>query len=210
MPEYKTPGVYIEEIPHLPPSIASVETAIPAFIGYTEKAQWKEPGDLFNKPWRIESLLQYEQYFGYPDPEKESLTVAFTNSGNRTDVNGKVDETKRSKFLMHYSMQMFYANGGGPCWITSVGDYVTTGGEIVAQNLKDGLAEVAKVNEVTLLVFPDAINLAASSDYYDVFSAAIAQAVDLQDRFVVMDVYHDAANLNVWDFVVNGVGASGG
>jgi phage tail sheath protein FI len=210
MPEYKTPGVYIEEIPHLPPSIASVETAIPAFIGYTEKAQWKEPGDLFNKPWRIESLLQYEQYFGYPDPEKESLTVAFTNSGNRTDVNGKVDETKRSKFLMHYSMQMFYANGGGPCWITSVGDYVTTGGEIVAQNLKDGLAEVAKVNEVTLLVFPDAINLAASSDYYDVFSAAIAQAVDLQDRFVVMDVYHDAANLNVWDFDVNGVGGSGG
>ena len=210
MPEYKTPGVYIEEIPHLPPSIASVETAIPAFIGYTEKAQWKEPGDLINKPWRIESLLQYEQYFGYPDPEKESLTVAFTNSGSRTDVNGKVDETKRSKFLMHYSMQMFYANGGGPCWITSVGDYVTTGGEIVAQNLKDGLAEVAKVNEVTLLVFPDAINLAASSDYYDVFSAAIAQAVDLQDRFVVMDVYHDAANLNVWDFDVNGVGGSGG
>jgi uncharacterized protein len=38
MAEYKTPGVYIEEIPHLPPSIASVETAIPAFIGYTEKA----------------------------------------------------------------------------------------------------------------------------------------------------------------------------
>ena len=33
MPEYKTPGVYIEEIPKLPPSIASVETAIPAFIG---------------------------------------------------------------------------------------------------------------------------------------------------------------------------------
>ncbi|VTP99763.1 Uncharacterised protein [Sphingobacterium daejeonense] len=28
MQEYKTPGVYIEEIPHLPPSIASVETAI--------------------------------------------------------------------------------------------------------------------------------------------------------------------------------------
>ena len=43
MPEYKTPGVYIEEIPKLPPSIASVETAIPAFIGYTQKAQLKYP-----------------------------------------------------------------------------------------------------------------------------------------------------------------------
>jgi len=210
MPEYKTPGVYIEEIPHLPPSIASVETAIPAFIGYTEKAQWKEAGDLINKPWRIESLLQYEQYFGYPDPEKESLTVAFTNSGSRTDVNGKVDETKRSKYLMHYSMQMFFANGGGPCWITSVGDYVSAGGTIVSQQLKDGLAEVAKVNEVTLLVFPDAINLETSSDYYDLFSTAISQAVNLQDRFVVMDVYHDVANLDVWDFDINGIGGSGG
>ncbi len=210
MPEYKTPGVYIEEIPHLPPSIASVETAIPAFIGYTEKAQWKVAGDLINTPWRIESLLQYEQYFGYPDPEKESLTVAFTNSGTRTEVNGKVDQTKRSKFLMHYSMQMFFANGGGPCWITSVGDYVSTGGTIVTQKLKDGLAEVAKVNEVTLLLFPDAINLSTATDYYDVYSAAIAQAVKHQDRFVVMDVYHDVANLLVWDFDINGVGGSGG
>ena len=73
MPEYKTPGVYIEEIPKLPPSIASVETAIPAFIGYTEKAQWKEPGDLKHKPKRIESLLEYERFFGFPDPEKQSI-----------------------------------------------------------------------------------------------------------------------------------------
>jgi phage tail sheath protein FI len=210
MPEYKTPGVYIEEIPHLPPSIASVETAIPAFIGYTEKAQWKEAGDLLNKPWRIESLLEYEQYFGYPSPESGSITIAFTNSGSRTEVNGKIDETLRSKYLMHYSMQMFFANGGGPCWITSVGDYITTPNQIGAQDLKDGLAEVAKVNEVTLLLFPDAVNLSSSSDYYDVYSAAINQAVNLQDRFVVMDVYHDVANLDVWDFDINGNGGTGG
>lgn len=35
---YRTPGVYIEEISKFPPSIAEVATAIPAFIGYTEKA----------------------------------------------------------------------------------------------------------------------------------------------------------------------------
>jgi uncharacterized protein len=208
--EYKTPGVYIEEIPHLPPSIASVETAIPAFIGYTEKAQWKEAGDLIMKPWRIESLLEYEQYFGYPSPENGSITVAFTTSGTRTDVNGKIDETLRSKFLMHYSMQMFFANGGGPCWITSVGDYVSTGGLIVAQNLKDGLAEVAKVNEVTLLLFPDAVNLSTANDYYDVYSTAIAQAVLLQDRFVVMDVYHDVANLDNWNLDIDGNAGVGG
>lgn len=30
---YKTPGVYVAEVPSFPPSIAPVETAIPAFIG---------------------------------------------------------------------------------------------------------------------------------------------------------------------------------
>ena len=199
MPEYKTPGVYVEEIPKLPPSIASVETAIPAFIGYTEKAQWKEANDLRNRPWRIESMLQYEQFFGFPDPEKESLSVAFTTSGSRTEVNGKVDETKRSKFLMYYSLQMFFDNGGGPCWITSIGDYLSTGGVIIAQNLKDGLAEVAKINEVTLLVFPDAVNLDSSSDYYDVYDTAIDQCVELKDRFTVLDVYHLPDNLELWE-----------
>lgn len=197
MAEYKTPGVYIEEIPKLPPSIASVETAIPAFIGYTEKAKWKEDKDLHNRPWRIKSLLEYEQYYGYADPEKESLSVAFTNGG--AEVNGKVDETKRSKFLMYYSLQMFFANGGGPCWIVSVGDYVESGGVIGTQSLKDGLAEVAKINEVTLLLFPDAINLDNVSNYYDVYGEAIDQCVLLQDRFVIMDVYHVPDNLDKWD-----------
>lgn len=198
MAEYKTPGVYIEEIPHLPPSIASVETAIPAFIGYTEKAQWKEADDLINKPWRIESLLEYEQFFGYPDPESESLTVAFTTSGSKTDINGKVDETKRSKFLMHYSLQMFFANGGGPCWITSVGNYELTGGIIMADNLKTGLAEVAKINEVTLLLFPDSINLDNPTDYYGVHKEAIDQCVSLQDRFTVLDIYPIPENAGRW------------
>ncbi len=198
MAEYKTPGVYIEEIPHLPPSIASVETAIPAFIGYTQKAQWKTAGDLKNKPWRIISLLEYEQFFGYPDPETQSLSVQFTNTGSRVDINGFVDETKRSNFLMHYSMQMFFANGGGPCWITSVGDYQTTGGVIVTADLAFGLAEVAKINEVTLLVFPDSVNLSSATDYYDIHTQAIQQCVKLQDRFVVMDVYHLPDNLGIW------------
>jgi phage tail sheath protein FI len=55
----KTPGVYIEEIPKLPSSIASVETAIPAFIGYTQKAQERQSGDLLHVPKKISSLLEY-------------------------------------------------------------------------------------------------------------------------------------------------------
>jgi phage tail sheath protein FI len=197
MQDYKTPGVYIEEIPKLPPSIASVETAIPAFIGYTQLAQWKEPDDLRLKPKRISSMLEYVRFFGGADLEKESISVSISE-GQVPVVNAKVDETLRSKFLMYYSMQMFFNNGGGPCWIISVEDYTTGGGVINRATLELGLAEAAKVNEITLLLFPDSINLTTAADYYQLHTAAIAQCVDLQDRFTVMDVYHQIDNADDW------------
>lgn len=54
MPIYNTPGVWVEEIPTLPPSVAQVATAIPAFIGYTENG-FKDGGTVK----RIGSLLEY-------------------------------------------------------------------------------------------------------------------------------------------------------
>jgi phage tail sheath protein FI len=204
MSEYKHPGVYIEEIPHLPPSIASVETAIPCFIGYTEKALWGIK-TLHNIPWRIESMLEYEQYFGNPDSETKSLSVTLTTVNNATTITAAVDEAKRSKYLMNYSLQMFFENGGGPCWIISVGNYVSTGGLVLMKDLSGdgtlgtgGLIEAAKINEITLLVFPDSTNIDNANDYYTLHSLAIEQCVKLQDRFVIMDVFHDPANADVW------------
>ena len=53
MPTYRTPDVYIEEISVFPPSVAEVETAIPAFVGYTEKVGLITADDLKNVPRRI-------------------------------------------------------------------------------------------------------------------------------------------------------------
>lgn len=187
--EYKTPGVYIEEIPKLPPSIASVETAIPAFIGYTAMARRKEDGDLILQGTRITSMLEYEQFFGRSDAER-GLVVTFSTRGGRTEIQAKVDPQLRSKFMMYYSLQMFFANGGGPCYIVSVGDYASTGGIVMDAPLRAGLNEVAKIDEVTLIVFPDAISLEDGNTYYGLHTDAIKQAAKLQDRFVIMDVFH--------------------
>jgi phage tail sheath protein FI len=189
MAEYKTPGVYIEEIPKLPPSIASVETAIPAFIGYTEKAQQKEPGDLLNKPKRITSMLDYEQFFGGPLPETTITVTIDTTQGSRIDVRGKV--TDPSKYLMYYSLQMFFINGGGPCYIVSVGDY-SGGGVIDQATLKGGLDEIEKVNEVTLILYPDGLNMSSAGNYYALYKETMDQCALLKDRFAVMDVWMDA------------------
>lgn len=189
MAEYKTPGVYIEEIPKLPPSIASVETAIPAFIGYTKKAQQKEPGDLLNKPKRITSMLDYEQFYGGPLPESTITVTIDTTQGSRIVVRGKV--TDPSKYLMYYSLQMFFINGGGPCYIVSVGDY-GGGGVIDQATLKSGLDEIEKVNEVTLILYPDGLNMSAAGNYYALYKETMDQCALLKDRFTVMDVWMDA------------------
>ena len=64
MTNYKTPGVYIQEISKLPASIVPVATAIPAFIGYTQKAKRINENDLLYVPTRIKSMVDFEFYFG--------------------------------------------------------------------------------------------------------------------------------------------------
>ena len=68
MSNYKTPGVYIEEISTLPASVAPVATAIPAFVGYTEERSTQ-------KPVRITSLLEYREHFGESMSENYGITL---------------------------------------------------------------------------------------------------------------------------------------
>lgn len=194
MSAYKTPGVYIEEIVKFPPSVAQVETAIPAFIGYTEKATKKAIGDLKGKPTRITSMLEYENYFGKPQNET-GIKVSVVNGEIFAEGPSK---NNRSPFLMYYSLQMFFANGGGPCYIVSVGRYGTVIDDedatvsIVEQpKLKVGLDAIEKVDEATLIVFPDATNIGDADSFYGLYNDALKQCLKLKDRFVIIDSEHD-------------------
>lgn len=189
MTTYKTPGVYIEEIVKFPPSVAQVETAIPAFIGYTEKATNKITGDLKGIPTRITSMLEYETYFGLAKPE---TTIDVTVSGASIIVD---QPSAREPFLMYYSLQMYFVNGGGPCYIVSVGRYgdgLDAGDDqITSINNSDhfvqGLADIRKVDEPTLLLFPDATALSTDTEFYSLYNAALTQCKELQDRFTIID-----------------------
>src|SRR3954452_19201867 len=81
MATYRTPDVYVEEISLLPPSLAEVATAIPAFIGYTETATKKTANDLILKPTKIFSLKEYEALFGFPKADAIAVTVDADSTG---------------------------------------------------------------------------------------------------------------------------------
>jgi uncharacterized protein len=178
---YKTPGVYVEEISKFPPSVAEVETAIPAFIGYTAKG-------IQNVPTRITSLLDYETLFGAACPEKDAISIDVTDGV----VTATVTSANVNDYKMYYALQMYFANGGGPCYIVSVGTYNTTVGatQVAFSALKGGLDLLVKEDEPTLIVFPDAAGLPATgtNNVHSLYDLALAQAEKLGDRFVIMDV----------------------
>lgn len=194
---YKTPGVYIEEISRFPPSVAPVETAIPAFIGYTEKATDTTADDLRMKPTRISSLLEYERYFGGPQKEVSvTLAVTVTTATQSMTAVASLAEDKRSKHTMHYALQMYFANGGGPCYIVSVKAYLAKVADpLVLKDLQDGLDLLEKEDEPTLIVIPEAQQLAVA-DFKTLEDAALGQCEKLKDRFVIMDVHGDSISMN--------------
>jgi uncharacterized protein len=183
MPTYKTPGVYIEEISKFPPSVAAVETAIPAFIGYTERAVDENGDSLANRPTRITSLLEYERFFG--DAPVKSLSVDVTETAGVISVRFETAPGLPAAFLYH-SMQLFYANGGGPCYIVSVGDYATAAAPTQA-HFTGGINLLESVDEPTLLVFPDAC-LLNDTDHGAVVDRALTHCNKMQDRFTIADV----------------------
>lgn len=178
MTAYKTPGVYTEEIQTLPPSVAGVSTAIPAFIGHT--ALLGKDNALQNVPTKVTTLLEFEALFGGPAKAKFSVEV--------DDDNIEVKVTESPKHLFYHHLSMYFQNGGGPCYILSVGsdaDNLTKGDE--TSGIIGGLRALEKEDEPTLIVIPDAVEL-AEGDYNEVCQEVLKQCGTLKDRFAIFDV----------------------
>jgi len=181
---FKTPGVYVEEISTFPPSVAQVETAIPAFIGYTQKAfidgEDYHAGPGIIKPIKISSLPDYEFLFGdAPDPTTIEIDLKSDNSVKTANIN--------SINLLYDAIRMFYINGGGDCYIVSVGSYNTDVTGVNKSKLVDGLNSLEKVDPPTLLVIPETVHLSAANAG-EVHALMLAQCNKLQDRFAVLDI----------------------
>ena len=185
-----TPGVYVQEISTLPPSVAEVETAIPAFIGYTEKADRFAAGDLKKVANKVNNLSEFVQFYGGPAMETNaSISVSVTDNGS-SNFNVSivpVSPSQRSKYNLYYSVKHFYDNGGGTCYIVSMETYQTPSA-VSDTLLLEGLDIVNEVDEVTLLVIPEATKVTAVA-YAAIVNKMITQAATLKDRFALIDPF---------------------
>ena len=119
----KTPGVYIVEKDAFPNSVIEVATAVPAFIGYTEKAD-DNGTSLLNKPWRITSMPEFQSCFGAaPDTTFSIDPAAGAEPGLTLGANSYVLRQTSELYRFFHSMMLFFQNGGGACYMR-IGWYI--------------------------------------------------------------------------------------
>ncbi|MFT6001076.1 MAG: phage tail sheath protein FI [Neolewinella sp.] len=190
MPNYRAPGVYVEEISSFPPSVVAVDTAIPAFIGYTAR----RPGPplpaltLAADPVKIGSLLEFEALFG------RGLAPAITRidlDENHQFIRANLTQT----FYLYPALQLFYTNGGGDCYIVSVGDALTTGNSPVTAELEAGIEALATWDEPTILLMPDAVSLTGViHPIYGLANLMLTHCQTMMDRVAIIDLPQDAVD----------------
>jgi uncharacterized protein len=193
-----TPGVYIEEKNAFPSSAVAVETAVPVFIGYTEKAEWNGKS-LVEKPTRITSFAEYVERFGTGFNAKFTLVDADPTKKEETfSLDGKEKVVKINDHHTLYlfnSIRLFYANGGGPCYILSADTYKDKkdGQEVKAEDFIGSATKVdpfeilKKEFEPTLVVVPDAIVLGEDC-YNSIYTKILAHCAQMQSRFGIFDL----------------------
>jgi hypothetical protein len=189
MANYRAPGVYIEEISTFPPAIAAVETALPAFVGYTEYRRDAGGVDLpANSVQRIGSLIEFEQRYG-PGRAPTVSSVELDENG------GFLRAGVSQRFYLYDALRLFYANGGGDCFIVSIGTAVSGLSSPSAGDFTAGIDALETWDEPTLILLPDAAGLdtdpgtpAAADPIHALVDQVLLQCSTLGDRFGVFSV----------------------
>lgn len=189
MGSMKTPGVYIVERNAFPNSAVEVATAVPAFIGYTEKAV-NGNVSLQNKPFRITSMAEYHAFFGGAPFPLFTLPDAAEGEVPTIVCREKKVMVKQTSvpFTLYYQMLMFFGNGGGPCYMVSVGDYKVE--ELSADAFKAGVETLLKEQEPTMVLCPEAVGLKDKELCFSVQTTMLSHCgYKMRNRIAILDVY---------------------
>ncbi len=203
LPDTRMPSVITQEVPTLPPSIAVVPSAVPVFIGYTEKAL-KNGEDLTLKATRIRNIREFEAWFGVAPPQNIEVDVDDRSELGEglvvkvVSVSESSTEAGKFYFKMYYGLQLYFANGGGPCFIISIGQFTyTTPNDLTTlelpidadaeANFIRGIDAAKKAKDITILVLSDAVAL-DSTRYGNVIVAGLKHCLHAINRVTIIDV----------------------
>jgi phage tail sheath protein FI len=91
-----------------------------------------------------------------------------------------------SYYLLYRSMMLFFQNGGGACYVVSVGNYSKG---IEEGELSEGIQLLKKEQEPTMLVIPDAVSMVAADCYKLQQSMVSHCGYEMKNRFAILDIF---------------------
>lgn len=195
----KTPGVYIVEKNAFPNSVVEVGTAVPTFVGHTAWAD-NQNTPLTLKPWPISSMAEYHQYFGGPPTprftlvEETDLLKAQFQAWSKPDTPASKKGYRLEQgtgaaggnYGLYNALRHFFQNGGGRCYIVSVGDYAK---DLDADQFQAGIDALKKEQEPTMLVVPEAVRFDADA-CKDIQQAMLKHCgYEMRNRVAILDVW---------------------
>lgn len=195
------PGVYINEQNAFPNSVVEVATALPVFIGYTQTASFQGQS-LANELVEITSFADYLAFFENGPTQGPQIQYALNpsaatdNPAFQIPINGKqytIAPVAGTLFYLYNALQLFFQNGGGNCYVISVGNY--TAGTPKLTDFVPTSTTVPSVFDIlsasqdpTLICIPDAL-LMNSADYYTLMGEALIHCSKVKNRMVLMDAW---------------------
>lgn len=189
MPDYTTPGVYVEEVSTLPFSIHPLSTSKPVFIGYTEKGP--------KKLTQIFSLIDFERVFGGP---KSDLPCFVVDGNLVTTLNNElISESPR--FHLYYSLQLYFSNGGGPCYILPAGRFRKP---YKSQKFKKAVRRLENQKGPSIIVMTDLQGFNDPHEYYSIYEEALDVCQKTGNCFTIIDTKLSTSNpndhqTNIWE-----------
>jgi len=187
MPQYLSPGVYVEEVPSAIKAIAGVSTSTPGFIGVVPNKvhliakRDPTPADpsttkfvdftvptAVEKPVLITNWTQFTKAFGD--------VVGDPNAAATTDATPAVDEGHRR---LAHAVYGFFNNGGSRCYVARIA---------ALTDIDDVLRAFAAIDEISLVAAPGITDDA-------VRDKLVTHCAQTGDRFAILDGPETAADL---------------
>lgn len=214
----QTPGVYVDFDESRRQRLNAIPSAVPAFIGYTENNEI-DKGQAYSvyqfqvavKDEKGEDTLFTQEVVTHKVGSLRDFTSTFGNQQNfaisivhyDTQDPKKIDRVElEDRFFLYDSVKLFYENGGGECFIVSIGQtpYKKKGVDVDKDDTEkphvttdfflNGLQVASHIPEVTLLLMPDlqVFSERTELDLAVIYNAALRQCSALKDRMVIFDV----------------------
>jgi phage tail sheath protein FI len=95
--------------------------------------------------------------------------------------------SRTDSFTLYYNMRFFFANGGGPCYVVSVGNYSD---DFSGDALAGGIDTLLKEQEPTMVVIPEAVNTDSAQACYDIQTAVLKHCGGNMNRVAILDIYN--------------------